>query len=111
MELQPPAQRDARAFFWRASALDRLENWPDAVADYAAWMQLRPGAIDSYALERIGDAQLASAQLDAALSSYSAAAESGRNAASRAAPARKVRRNPAGCWRVWQKLWRNTRLF
>ena len=81
MELQPPAQRDARAFFWRASALARLENWPDAVADYAAWMQLRPGAIDSYALERIGDAQLASAQLDAALSSYSAAAESGRNLA------------------------------
>ena len=78
MELQPPAQRDARAFFWRASALARLENWPDAVADYAAWMQLRPGTIDSYALERIGDAQLASAQLDAALSSYSAAAESGR---------------------------------
>ena len=81
MDLQPPAQRDARAFFWRASALARLENWPDAVADYAAWMQLRPGAIDSYALERIGDAQLASAQLDAALSSYSAATESGRNLA------------------------------
>ena len=79
MDLQPPALRDARAFFWRASALARQENWPDAVADYGAWMQLRPGAIDSYALERIGDAQLASGQLDVALSSYSAAAESGRS--------------------------------
>ena len=93
MDLQPPAQRDARAFFWRASALARLENWPDAVADYAAWMQLRPGAIDSYALERIGDAQLASAQLDAALSSYSAAAESERNAG-------KLR---CACARSWPK--------
>lgn len=75
---QAGSQSDARAFFWRAEALAGLENWPDAVADYAAWMQLRPGAIDSYALERIGDAQLASGQLEAALASYDAATESGR---------------------------------
>ena len=76
--LQSPAQRDPRAFFWRAEAWAGLENWPEAIADYAAWMQLRPGAIDSRALERIGDAQLAAGQSDAALSSYRAATEAGR---------------------------------
>lgn len=78
MALQPPAQRDGRAFFWRAGAWAGLENWSQAIADYEAWMQLRPGAIDSHALERIGDAQLAAGQLDAALTSYRAATGGGR---------------------------------
>lgn len=78
LELQPAAARDARVWFWRAGALAGLEDWNGAVADYAAWMQLRPGVIDSYALERIGDAQLAAGQPDAALSSYRAAVEGAR---------------------------------
>ena len=78
LDIVPPGQRDARAWFWRAEALVGLGNWTEAVADYAAWMQLRPGVIDSYALERIGDAQLAAGQGEAALASYSAATEGAR---------------------------------
>ncbi|MCE2489433.1 MAG: transglycosylase SLT domain-containing protein [Anaerolineae bacterium] len=78
MALQPAAQRDARAWFWRAQALVGQENWQDAIADYTAWMQLQPGVIDSYALERIGDAQMALGQPEAALASYRAAAASDR---------------------------------
>ena len=78
LDIVPAGQGDARAWFWRAEALVGLGNWTDAVADYAAWMQLRPGVIDSYALERIGDAQLAAGQREAALTSYSAATEGAR---------------------------------
>ena len=78
LELQPPVERDARAWFWRAEALVGQGNWQDAIIDYTAWMQLRPGVIDSYALERIGDAQQALGQPEAALISYRAAAASER---------------------------------
>ncbi|MCY3905793.1 MAG: transglycosylase SLT domain-containing protein [Anaerolineaceae bacterium] len=78
LELQPTAERDARAWFWRAEAQVGLENWQDAIVDFTAWMQLQPGVIDSYALERIGDAQQALGQPEAALTSYRAAAASER---------------------------------
>ena len=78
MELQPGAERDPRAWFWRAEALVGQGNWQDAIVDYTAWMQLQPGVIDSYALERIGDAQQAPGQPEAALVSYRAAAASER---------------------------------
>lgn len=78
LELQPAAERDARAWFWRAEAQVGLANWQDAIADYTAWMQLRPGVIDSYALERIAGAQQSLGQAEAALASYRAAAASER---------------------------------
>ncbi len=78
LELQPAGERDARAWFWRAEALVGQGNWQDAIVDYTAWMQLRPGVIDSYALERIGDAQQALGQPEAVLASYRAAAASER---------------------------------
>jgi soluble lytic murein transglycosylase len=50
-----------------------------AIEDFRAYLELRPGLLDSYALERIADAQLALGQLGASLDSYKAAADSSRS--------------------------------
>src|SRR5258708_5934724 len=51
--------RVPQAIFSRGDALLGLSRWNDAIADFQVYLQKRPGLIDSYAYERIGDAYLA----------------------------------------------------
>ena len=55
-----------------------LSEWTAAVTDFEQYLSLRPGLIDSYAHERIGDAQLALGQTDAALARYDLAVTANR---------------------------------
>lgn len=73
-------ERIAQARYLRGDAYLGLSRWSDAIADFEAYLALRPGLIDSYAYERIGDAQIALGQTDAALASYGRAASASRGA-------------------------------
>ncbi|HYO87943.1 MAG TPA: tetratricopeptide repeat protein, partial [Candidatus Limnocylindrales bacterium] len=75
----PNDARAATVRFLRGDAYLGLSLWDQAISDFRTYMQLQPGILDSYALERIADAQLAQAQLDAALESYNAAALASRS--------------------------------
>ena len=66
------------AYFLRGDALMGLSQWAPAIVDFQQYLALRPGIIDSYVYERIGDAQLAQTQLSAALASYDQAIQAGR---------------------------------
>lgn len=72
-------RRVPQARFLRGDAYLGLSQWAEAIADFEAYLAERPGLIDSYAHERIGDARLALNQLEAALTSYNAAVESSRS--------------------------------
>ena len=65
----------AQAHYLRGDAELGLSRWNDAISDFQTYLTLRPGLIDSYAYERIGDAQLALGQTDSAIASYNQAAE------------------------------------
>lgn len=79
LEQYPGDARAAPARFLRGDAYLGLSLWDQAIADFRAYIELKPGLLDSYALERIADAQLAQGQLDAALASYNAAADASRS--------------------------------
>ena len=64
----------AQAHYLRGDAYLGLSQWSDAITDFQAYLALRPGLIDSYAYERIGDAQLALGRRTDALASYGQAA-------------------------------------
>lgn len=72
--------RVAQAYFLRGDAKMGLSDWQGAVADYNAYLTLRPGILDSYVHERLGDAYLALAQNDAALQNYELSTTGSRNA-------------------------------
>lgn len=74
----PQDARIAQAYFLRGDAYLGLARWTEAIADFQQYLAMRPGLIDSYAQERIGDAQLALGQLDSALTSYTQAANANR---------------------------------
>lgn len=74
----PSDSRVPQAHFLRGDAYLGLSQWVQAIDDFRAYMSLRPDMLDSYALERIGDAQLALGQLEPALESYKAAADDSR---------------------------------
>jgi soluble lytic murein transglycosylase len=74
----PDDTRTAQAYFLRGDAYLGLSRWQDAISDFQQYLALRPGLIDSYAYERIGDAQLALEQFDAAVTSYNQATEASR---------------------------------
>lgn len=69
----------AQSYFLRGDAHLGLGLWQSAIDDFQQYLQLRSGLIDSYAYERIADAQLALGQTDAALASYNSAIDSGRS--------------------------------
>ncbi len=69
----------ARAYFLRGDARLGLSLWQLAIDDLRHYLQLRPGLIDSYAYERIADAQVALGDMDAALQNYNLAAEAKRS--------------------------------
>ena len=71
--------RVAQAYFLRGDAYSGLSQWAEALADFQHYQALRPGLIDSYVDERIGDSQLALGQADNALASYARAAGAGRS--------------------------------
>lgn len=74
----PQDSRVAGAYFLRGDAYLGLSQWQAALDDFQQYLTLRPGVIDSYAYERIGDAQLALGQTDDALASYEAAITASR---------------------------------
>lgn len=75
----PQDSRLAQAHFLRGDAHLGLSSWEAAIADFQQYLTLRPGLIDSYALERIADAQLALGFIDNALDNYKNAADSSRS--------------------------------
>lgn len=74
----PQDARIAQAYFLRGDAYLGLSRWAEAIADFQQYIAMRPGLIDSYAQERIGDAQLALGELDSALTSYTQATNANR---------------------------------
>lgn len=75
----PQDARLAQAYFLRGDAYLGLSRWAEALADFQQYLALRPGLIDSYVHERIGDAQLALGRADEALAAYALAADEGRS--------------------------------
>ncbi len=75
----PDDERLAWAYFLRGDARMGLSEWNMAIADFERYLQIRPGLIDSYVHERIGDAYLAMGRSDLALSHYAQAVDAGRN--------------------------------
>jgi soluble lytic murein transglycosylase len=74
----PQDVRIAQAHFLRGDAYLGLSRWAEAIADFQQYIAMRPGLIDSYAQERIGDAQLALGELESALTSYTQATNANR---------------------------------
>ncbi len=68
----------AQAYFLRGDAYLGLSQWQAAITDFQQYLALRPGLIDSYAHERIADAQLALGQTNEALVSYDLALQANR---------------------------------
>jgi soluble lytic murein transglycosylase len=66
----PNDGRAGQVLFLRGDARLGLSRWQDAIADFEQYMAARPGLLDSYAHERIGDAYLALGETDRALASY-----------------------------------------
>lgn len=75
----PDDPRVPQAYFLRGDAYLGLSQWEAAIADLQQYLTLRPGLVDSYAYERIGDAHLALGQGDLALQSYALATQSERS--------------------------------
>ncbi|HVU13476.1 MAG TPA: tetratricopeptide repeat protein [Phototrophicaceae bacterium] len=70
----PQDSRIAQAHYLRGEANLGLSRWNDAINDFQAYLSLKPGLIDGYANEEIGNALLAVGQPAAALASYNKAA-------------------------------------
>ncbi|MCB9453366.1 MAG: tetratricopeptide repeat protein [Anaerolineaceae bacterium] len=75
----PQDSRAAQAYFLRGDAYLGLSRWAEALADFQYYLSVRPGLIDSYAYERMGDAQLALGQTETALANYAQAANASRS--------------------------------
>src|SRR5574341_376325 len=74
----PSHPRAAQAYFLRGDAKMGLADWSGAVADFQVYLSLRPGLIDSYVYERIGDCYLNLALTDQAMQSYEQATAADR---------------------------------
>lgn len=74
----PDDARLAQAYFQRGDANLGIGSWEAAITDFQQYLALRPGLIDSYAYERIGDAYLALNLPNQAFESYIAAANATR---------------------------------
>lgn len=86
----PEDSRVPWAYFLRGDALLGLGQWDAAIQDFWQYLVLRPGIIDSYVQERIGDAYLALGQVSEAVTFYVQAVESGRSLVPRLALREKV---------------------
>ncbi|HRE48130.1 MAG TPA: tetratricopeptide repeat protein [Aggregatilineales bacterium] len=77
----PDDPRAAAAYFLRGDAYLGLSLWEQAIGDFTIYLQKRPGLIDSYAHERIGDAYLNLNRPAKALEHYDLAVQSSRGLA------------------------------
>ncbi len=75
----PNAAETAQAFFLRGDARLGLSLWQLAIDDLQQYLTLKPGLIDSYAYERIADAQIALGEVAAALENYALATDTMRS--------------------------------
>ena len=78
IQAYPQDERIPHAHFLRGDAYLGLSEWQFAIDDFKQYLQLRPGIIDSYAYERIGDAYLALNQPDQSLDAYARSADATR---------------------------------
>ena len=67
------SQQIPNACFLMAETLAALDRNPEAAAYYSLYLSLRPGVIDTYVQERLGDAQSAAGNFPAAIPAYQAA--------------------------------------
>lgn len=67
--------RVGQAYFLRGDAYLGSSQWQAAIDDFGVYLQKRPGLLDSYTWERIGDAQLALGAPTDALTAYGKAAQ------------------------------------
>lgn len=74
----PTDARVPQAYFLRGDAYLGMSQWQLAIDDFTTYLELRPGLIDSYAYERIGDAYLALGEPEQSLDAYAKAAEATR---------------------------------
>jgi soluble lytic murein transglycosylase len=74
----PQDVRTPQAYFLRGDANMGLSQWAAALSDYQTYLSLRPGLIDSYVYERIGDAQIALGQSAESVANYNRAVNAGR---------------------------------
>ncbi|MFW5709279.1 MAG: transglycosylase SLT domain-containing protein [Chloroflexota bacterium] len=88
----PQDFRAVQAYFLRGDAYMGLSQWQQAVDDYRQYLVLRPGIIDSYAYERIGDALINLNRFEEALASYDQATAATRSTSPQAALMEKVAR-------------------
>ena len=77
--------RAAQSYFLRGRAYLGLSRWQDAVNDFQQYLVLRPGVIDSYAYEYIGDAYVNLGQMETAMQSYEMATQADRSTIPQAA--------------------------
>ena len=75
----PTEPRVAQAYFLRGDAYIGQANWGLAIGDFEDYLRLRPGIIDSYVHERIGDSYLNLGDAQAALDAYVAASDATRS--------------------------------
>lgn len=75
----PNAAEVAQAYFLRGDARLGLSLWQPAIDDLRQYLALRPGLIDSYAYERIADAQIALGEVAVALETYALATQALRS--------------------------------
>lgn len=78
IQTYPGDEREPHAIFLRGDARLGMGQWNLAIDDFQAYLGLRPGLIDSYAYERIGDAYLALGQPQQSLDAYAQAADATR---------------------------------
>jgi len=81
LDQYPADPRAGQARFLRGDAYMGMAMWDQATADFRGYMDARPGMLDSYALERIGDALIALNRQDEAITMYQQAADAGRSLA------------------------------
>lgn len=73
LRANPPTARLAQAYFLAGEIYNNLGRYPDAAAAYRTYLLLRPGVLDGFIQERLGDALRQSGDAVAALAAYEAA--------------------------------------
>lgn len=70
LDLYPNTVETAAAHFVRARALEALGDYSEAAASYTRYLELRPGALDSYVHEWIGNSLAAGGDYSASIEAY-----------------------------------------
>lgn len=75
----PTHENVPQAYFLRGDSYLGLSRWQEALLDFQQYLELRPGLLDSYAFERIGDAYLGIGDQTQALAAYDLATTASRS--------------------------------